>query len=132
MDAPIFCHICFLFANSCRTFYNLFFSYLSSQTEETYLLQQYIIQQLFLIIRTYDLSDSYSCRSVQKLVEYFLKNADLIDDTIEVIAGMFCFEIKFNINCKYLIGLNGMGHEAKNKKMNTHIFIITFDTRGLI
>uniref|UniRef100_A0AAR5P9R0 UVR domain-containing protein n=1 Tax=Dendroctonus ponderosae TaxID=77166 RepID=A0AAR5P9R0_DENPD len=61
--------------------------YLSSQTDETYLIQQYIMQELFLIIRTYDLSDSYSAKSVHMLIEHFLKNAILVDDTIEVITG---------------------------------------------
>ncbi|CAG9771341.1 unnamed protein product [Ceutorhynchus assimilis] len=63
------------------------FSELDNPTD-IYLETQYILKQLFLMIKVLDLSDPHTINNVHALVEYVLKNGDLIDDTMEAIIGV--------------------------------------------
>lgn len=56
--------------------------------DERYLEKQYIIKQLFHVIRNCDLADPHSLKSIHSLVDYIVKKEDLMDDTVEIIIGM--------------------------------------------
>ncbi|XP_076251973.1 condensin complex subunit 3-like isoform X2 [Rhynchophorus ferrugineus] len=66
----------------------VYFKYVKGYIEETdnnsdFLEKQFIIKELFHITKTYDYSDPPTRQSLNNLVEYVLKNADLLDSVVE-------------------------------------------------
>jgi len=51
--------------------------------------EQYILKQLFAILKKLEMSDPHSIRSVQSLVQFVLKNGCLMEDVVETVFGTF-------------------------------------------
>lgn len=49
--------------------------------------EQYILKQLFAILKKLEMSDPHSIRSVQSLVQFVLKNGCLMEDVVETVFG---------------------------------------------